>query len=197
MSATYTTAHGNARSLTHWARPGIESTTSWLLVGFVSVAPRQELLPPFLFKSQLPSEVGHVFRCVWTLCCSSANSWIGLLICMSPPAFSASWTRGWGRQACPHLHASALLCLTPAGCVPHHSTGCRPALPSLEERFSRFPAGPVLRLTSHTSICFAKGGRGHFCCSPPFQHTDTGPAQPMPAAAETALRSMRGPTPGS
>jgi len=24
MSATYTTAHGNARSLTHWARPGME-----------------------------------------------------------------------------------------------------------------------------------------------------------------------------
>ena len=33
-SATYTTAHGNARSLTHWARPGIEPTSSWLLVGF-------------------------------------------------------------------------------------------------------------------------------------------------------------------
>ena len=27
-SATYTTAHGNARSLTHWARPGIEPTSS-------------------------------------------------------------------------------------------------------------------------------------------------------------------------
>ena len=35
-SATYTTAHGNARSLTHWARPGIEPTTSWFLVRFVS-----------------------------------------------------------------------------------------------------------------------------------------------------------------
>ena len=42
-SATYTAAHGNARSLTHWARPGIESSTSWLLVGFVSTAPRREL----------------------------------------------------------------------------------------------------------------------------------------------------------
>ena len=35
-SATYTTAHGNARSLTHWARPGIELVTSWFLVGFVN-----------------------------------------------------------------------------------------------------------------------------------------------------------------
>ena len=37
------TAHGNARSLTHWARPGIESLTLWFLVGFISAAPQQEL----------------------------------------------------------------------------------------------------------------------------------------------------------
>ena len=42
-SATYTTALGNAGSLTHWARPGIEPATSWFLVGFVSAAPRWEL----------------------------------------------------------------------------------------------------------------------------------------------------------
>ena len=35
-SATYTTAHGNAGSLTHWATPGIEPETSWSLVGFVN-----------------------------------------------------------------------------------------------------------------------------------------------------------------
>ena len=33
LSATYTSAHGNSRSLTHWARPGIEPTSSWILVG--------------------------------------------------------------------------------------------------------------------------------------------------------------------
>ena len=33
----YTTAHGNAGSLTHWARPGIKKlTTSWFLVGFAN-----------------------------------------------------------------------------------------------------------------------------------------------------------------
>ena len=37
------TAHGNAGSLTHWARPGIEPTTSWFLVGFVSAVPQREL----------------------------------------------------------------------------------------------------------------------------------------------------------
>ena len=39
MSETYTTAHGNAGSLTHRARPGIEPATSWLLVGFISTVP--------------------------------------------------------------------------------------------------------------------------------------------------------------
>ena len=36
VSATYNTAHGNTRSLTRWARPGIEPTTSLFLVRFVS-----------------------------------------------------------------------------------------------------------------------------------------------------------------
>ena len=35
-SATYTTAHGNTRSITHWARPGMEPVSSWILVGFVN-----------------------------------------------------------------------------------------------------------------------------------------------------------------
>ena len=43
-SATYTTAHSNAGSLTHWLRPGIEPVSSWILVTFVSAEPRWELL---------------------------------------------------------------------------------------------------------------------------------------------------------
>ena len=35
-SVTYTTAHGNAGSLTHGARPGIEPASLWILVRFVS-----------------------------------------------------------------------------------------------------------------------------------------------------------------
>ena len=35
-SATYTTAHANVGSLTHWAGPGVESTTSWTLVRLVT-----------------------------------------------------------------------------------------------------------------------------------------------------------------
>ena len=35
-SATHTTAHSNAGSSTHQARPGIEPATSWFLVGFIN-----------------------------------------------------------------------------------------------------------------------------------------------------------------
>ena len=39
-SATYTTAHSNTGSLTHWVRSGMKSATSWF---FASAAPRGEL----------------------------------------------------------------------------------------------------------------------------------------------------------
>ena len=41
---TYATALGNARSLTHCAGPGIEPTSSWILVGFIMGEPQWELL---------------------------------------------------------------------------------------------------------------------------------------------------------
>ena len=34
-SATFTTAHSNTGSLTHWLRSGIEPTSSWILVRFI------------------------------------------------------------------------------------------------------------------------------------------------------------------
>ena len=43
-AATYTTAHGNAESLTNWTRPGIKPASSWILVGFLTTEPQQELL---------------------------------------------------------------------------------------------------------------------------------------------------------
>ena len=36
--------HRDTGSLTHWARPGIEPASSWILVRFVSTEPRCELL---------------------------------------------------------------------------------------------------------------------------------------------------------
>ena len=51
VSATFTTAHGNARSLAHWARPGIKPASSWILVRFTSTEPWQELQYHFLWNS--------------------------------------------------------------------------------------------------------------------------------------------------
>ena len=42
-SATYTTAHSNAGSLPWWVKSEIEPTSSRILVGFISIAPQQEL----------------------------------------------------------------------------------------------------------------------------------------------------------
>ena len=43
VSATYTTARGNTRSLTHWGGPGIEAASSWILAEFVFAEPQWEL----------------------------------------------------------------------------------------------------------------------------------------------------------
>ena len=42
-SATNTTVWRNVRSLTHWARPRIQPTATWILVRFISSAPQEEL----------------------------------------------------------------------------------------------------------------------------------------------------------
>ena len=47
-------SHSNAKSLTHWARPGIESKSSGILVGFLSQAPQWELVTLLLTWIWLP-----------------------------------------------------------------------------------------------------------------------------------------------
>ena len=65
MSATYTTAHGNAGSLTCWARPGIKAATSWILVGFLTAELQWELLGlVILVMVILYDERCHAFRTI-------------------------------------------------------------------------------------------------------------------------------------
>ena len=52
-SVPYTVVSGNSRSLTHWARSGIEPATSWFLVRFVSGAPGRELLSCLILKCEI------------------------------------------------------------------------------------------------------------------------------------------------
>ena len=66
-------AHGNARSLTHWARPGMEPTTSWFLVGFVSATPRGELFFFFSVLCILSSSSPRWF--IWPLFWGQNGRW--------------------------------------------------------------------------------------------------------------------------
>ena len=43
---------GNARSLTHWTRSGMEPTSLWILVRFLTTEPQQELLINILLVCQ-------------------------------------------------------------------------------------------------------------------------------------------------
>ena len=43
VSDLYTTTHGNAGTLIHWVRPGIEPASSWIVVRFVSAASQWEV----------------------------------------------------------------------------------------------------------------------------------------------------------
>ena len=52
-SVTYTTAHCNARSLTHLVRPGIKPTLSQTLVRFITTEPQQESPLNFLLYKVL------------------------------------------------------------------------------------------------------------------------------------------------
>ena len=52
-------SHSNAGSLTHWAGPGIEPTSSWILIVFVSAEPQWELLLICFDKLFSPSSSSH------------------------------------------------------------------------------------------------------------------------------------------
>ena len=50
-SATYTTAHSNAGSLTHWAGPGIEPASSWTLCQILNLLNHNGNSAFFFFNS--------------------------------------------------------------------------------------------------------------------------------------------------
>ena len=61
-SATYTTAHGRW-SLTHWVGPGMEPTSSWILVGFIIIEPQQEFLKKRFLKCMREMICETIYRC--------------------------------------------------------------------------------------------------------------------------------------
>ena len=68
-SATHTTAHGNAGSLTHWTRPGNEPTMSWFLVRCVNLCSTMGTPVGWLFSPLLdPHNLAQSY--VLSKCCS-------------------------------------------------------------------------------------------------------------------------------
>ena len=58
-SAIYTIAHGNARSSTHWTRPGMEPKSSWILIRFIAAEPWGELPKMFKIQKFFPLRSNH------------------------------------------------------------------------------------------------------------------------------------------
>ena len=125
-SVTYTTDHGNTGSLTHWARPGIELTTSWFLVGFVSTAPQWELLSilnalsNLMFVKLEVSSKRPFLLCevCWAGTISKTHreglvSWVDVRVSFqSPSDRSLSWpVSAWGKDR-------AGFCKDPSGVTP-------------------------------------------------------------------------------
>ena len=65
-SVTYTTVHGDARSLTHWVRPWIEPASSWILVGFVNHWAMKGT-PYHLFSIWILSHTSYLHFLCWYL----------------------------------------------------------------------------------------------------------------------------------
>ena len=85
----YSTAHGNAGSLTHWAKPGIKPASSWILVRLISAVPQWEI-PLWVFLDQKISR-RKICRCSgkwWTMLSSRAFLHCSQLF---PPPFSVSY----------------------------------------------------------------------------------------------------------
>ena len=119
-SATYTAAHGNARSLTHWVRPGMEPETSWFLVGFISGAPQWELRLFFIFFSTffqslfppvlatLPMPTSFIF--FFSFKCPKPLSILGGRSEAWSPVFSCSCLVEKPSLSCRLQHLSVLVC---------------------------------------------------------------------------------------
>ena len=78
-SATYTTAHGNARFLTHWGRPGIKPASSWMLIRFLSTEPWWELpILQILLHTWIFFQKGTLYLCTYI----TLNKLFGLVLHM-------------------------------------------------------------------------------------------------------------------
>ena len=60
-SETYTTARSNTGFLTHWARPGIEPASSWMLVRFIITELWRELRNNYFLNDVFASQIVRIY----------------------------------------------------------------------------------------------------------------------------------------
>ena len=99
-SVTFSTAHGNAGFLTQWLRPGIEPTSSWILVGFIT--PWATVRTPWRWGFKFPvCQLYFWYNDIWIMtfiisrvsgCQGPGNSWSSAFL----PADVVMWHRGKG-----------------------------------------------------------------------------------------------------
>ena len=99
-SVTYTTAHSNAGSPTHWAKPGIEPTSSWTRVRFVA-AVSWRTLPPSYYLHWCVNRFNWVFYLDNHIICS--YSFVSFsYVCLTFPVLL--------HTPCPPVHCGKFLC---------------------------------------------------------------------------------------
>ena len=75
ITATPTTYTGNARSLIHRVRSGMEPVSSWILVGFIDAKPQGELLVLISFETSFPG-------CLWSSFPFVSHGFPSVLVCI-------------------------------------------------------------------------------------------------------------------
>ena len=90
-------SHSNAGCLTHWVRLGIETTSSWIPVRYVTAEPQQELCQSQLYKTFFPF--------LFSFCSGKSDS----------PAIL--WTGGWVGLVLLHHHLESIVLGVPGYCI--------------------------------------------------------------------------------
>ena len=142
-SATYTTAHGNARSLVRWAKPAIEPASSWMLVGFIThwatvgtpislfSTKRRWFTILYWFLLCSSDFVMHIYTFVFVLRRFVLNCEM-LLECLKISMYSLGWEEGTLTLVPDSPGSSPALALSVVGAPARRSPSQAPSSPSVK-----------------------------------------------------------------
>ena len=85
------TAHSHPGSLTHWARPGIQPASSWVLVGFTTTEPQWEPLRAWVLNPSFPWCQSRAFSIHSPSHQAMETAFCVLRCCIYPQGCSSRW----------------------------------------------------------------------------------------------------------